>query len=196
MNNQKLYNQSTWYNSSLNINPNNKDYTVNIPISLMRSIEGKYFVGTAENLQFGNVSNAWARLYNPPNSGVNLYVNTWTVSDIFETPFSVQIWFNSTPLGLIQYSTSVAPSNFTVRPQPQSQIQLQYAIAVRGLPTSGVKAYGRYGLAGTSINSEEEGKFIFPPGGSYMIFLSNPQRPTISATGNISFGWWEEPIIQ
>lgn len=172
------------------------DYSVNIPISLMKSIEGKYFVGTAPGLEFGNATHAWARLYNPPNSGVNLFVNAWTVSDIYSTPYSVQIWFNTTPPGFIQVSQSVTPSNLAIVPQPKSQVQLQYAIMVSGLPRGGIKAYGRYGLAGTTINSEEEGKFIFAPGGSFLILLSNPERPTLYGSGDISFGWWEEPILQ
>ncbi|HBC30809.1 MAG TPA: hypothetical protein DC024_06145 [Clostridiales bacterium] len=196
MNNYLLFNQRPQLAGALNVNSKLMDYNVNVPISLMKSIEGKYFVGTAPNLRFGNVTNAWARLYNPTNSGVNLFVNTWTVSDIFSTPYSVQIWFNSTPPGLVQFSQFVTPSNLTITPQPQSHIQLQYAIAVSGLPAGGMKAYGRYGLAGTTIVSEEEGKFIFAPGGSYLIFISNPERPTVPASGNIAFGWWEEPIWQ
>jgi hypothetical protein len=196
MNNHQLFNRSPQYAETLSINSNLIDYNVDVPISLMKSIEGKYFVGTAINLRFGNATNAWARLYNPLDSGVNLYVNTWTVSDIYSTPYSVQIWFNSTPPGLIQNSQSVTPSNSAISPQPQPRVLLQYAIAVRGLPTSRTLAYGRFGLAGTTINSEEEGKFIFPPGGSYLIFVSNPQSPTLPGSGNISFGWWEEPILQ
>lgn len=191
--NKVLYKHSPWQAATQNINPN-ASYHINVPISLAKSIEGKYFLGIAENLDFGNVTNAWARLYNPPGSGVNLFVNTWTVSDILATPFKVLISFNSSPRGFVQNSQSVTPSNLTLVPQPQNQVQLQYAIAVTGFPTDGVRAFTRYGLAGTSINSEEEGKFIFPPGSSFMITISNPERPTMPATGSISFGWWEEPI--
>lgn len=193
MNNQILYNQSTWYPPQLNLN--NTMYSVNIPISLMKSIEGKYFVGIAENLNFGNATYAWARLYNPPNSNVNLFVNTWTVSDILSTSYKLLISFNSMPMGFVQFSQSVTPSNLAIVPQPQPKVQLQYAITVSGLPTGGVSAYSRNGLAGTTINSEEESKFIFPPGSSFMITMSNPENPVIPATGSISFGWWEEPIL-
>jgi hypothetical protein len=41
------------------------EYTVAIPINLAKSLEGKYFVGYADNLTFGRGSSAWARLYNP-----------------------------------------------------------------------------------------------------------------------------------
>lgn len=195
MNNHLLYNQMPWNTASLNINPNAIDYSVSIPVSLMKSIEGKYFVGIADDLRFGNATNAWARLYNPPNSGVNLYIDNWAVNDILSTPYRVRIWFNSTPRGLIEYSRNVTPSNLTIVPQPRSHILLQFAISVNGSPTDGVGAFVRYGLASTTISSEEGGKFIFPPGGSFMISLSNPENPTIPATGSISFGWWEEQII-
>ena len=196
MNNHIFYNQSPWHASSLNTIPNMIDYNVSIPIDLMKSMEGKYFVGMAENLQFGNATNAWARLYNPPNSGVNLYVNTWAVSDILTTPYRVRVWFNSTPRGIIEYSHGVTPSNLTIAPNPRPHVYLQYAISVNGFPSDGVMAAVRYGLAGTTITSDEGGKFIFPPGGSFMVAMSNPERPTVPATGSISFGWWEESISQ
>jgi hypothetical protein len=171
-------------------------YIADIPIGLAKSLEGKYFVGMAEDLEFGNATNAWARLYNPPDSGMNLFVNVWTASDITSTPFRVQIYFNSNPPGIIQQSDSVTPANTALVPLSQPQAILEYAIGVRGVPQGGTKAFSRVGSAGTTINSEEQGKFIFPPGGSFLVFLSNPERPTIPAIGKIAFGWWEEPIQQ
>lgn len=169
-------------------------YIADIPIDLAKSLEGKYFVGTADDLEFGNATNAWARLYNPPDSGVNLFVNVWTASDITTSPFRVQIFFNSQVSGIVQESMMVTPANTTLNPLPEPKAKLEYAVGVRGLPQGGVKAFGRNGTAGTTINSEEHGKFIFPPGGSFLVFLSNPQAPTIPAIGKIAFGWWEEPI--
>ena len=97
------------YKSSLNTAlPTNTNrvtvlyYTADIPIGLAKSLEGKYFVGMAEDLEFVNATNAWARLYNPPDSGVNLFVNVWTSSDITSTPYRVQIYFDSNPPGIIQ----------------------------------------------------------------------------------------------
>jgi hypothetical protein len=58
--------------------------TVDVPISLYKSMQGKYFVGYADNLDFtGPGVNAWASLYNPPNSGVKLYVNVWTATSLY-----------------------------------------------------------------------------------------------------------------
>jgi len=170
------------------------DYNVDVPINLSKSLEGKYFVGYAEYLPFGEGTNTWARLYNPIDSGVNLHVTVWTVSDVSETSFTAQIWFNSTPPGFIQESNLVTPSNTAFCPLPQPRIKLQYAVSAKGIPSGGVRAFIRRGMPGTTLVDDEQGKFIFPPGGSFMIFLSNPQTPARFASGSIAFGWWEEPI--
>lgn len=170
------------------------DYTVAVPINLAKSLEGKYFVGYADNLSFGRGTSAWARLYNPPHSGVNLHVTVWTVSDVSDSPFRAQIWFNSVPPGTPQDSAFVTPANTALCPPPHPRIKLQYAVNVIGEPIGGIKAFVRRGLPETTLVDDEQGKFIFPPGGSFLIFLSNPETPDLAVAGRIAYGWWEEPI--
>lgn len=170
-------------------------YTASIPIGLAKSLEGKYFVGMADNLSFGNATNAWARLYNPSDSGVNLFVNVWTVTDIHSTPYRVQVYFNSFAPGIVQESFHVTPANTAFNPLPRPRVILEYAVGVTDLPHGGTLGYVRNGEAGTTIVTDEDGKFIFPPGGNFLIFVSNPINPTLPAIGKIAFGWWEEPII-
>lgn len=169
-------------------------YNVAVPINLAKSLEGKYFVGYADDLNFAEGTSAWARLYNPMDSKVNLHVTVWTVTDISESPFRAQIWFNTTPPGKPQTSELVTPANQALIPLPQARVELQYSTNVIGEPKGGVKAFVRRGLPETTIVDDEEGKFIFPPGGSFLIFLSNPESPDVSASGRVAFGWWEEPI--
>ncbi|MGB4439635.1 MAG: DUF6143 family protein [Sedimentibacter sp.] len=171
------------------------NYNVDVPINLAKSLEGKYFIGYADSLPFGEGTNAWARLYNPTDSGVNLHVTVWTVSDVTETSYTAQVWFNSNPPpGIIEESNLVTPSNTALCPLPQPRIKLQYAISAKGLPSGGIKAFIRRAQPDATLVSDEEGKFIFPPGGSFMIFLQNPQTPAKFVSGSIAFGWWEEPI--
>lgn len=170
------------------------NYSVAVPIELAKSIKGEYFVGYADELSFGKGKSAWARLYNPIDSNVNLHVTVWTVTDASASPFRVQIWFNTNPPGIPFLSDFVTTSNFTLTPIRTPKVQLQYATDVTGDPTGGVKAFVRRGLPETTIVEDEEGKFIFPPGGSFLAFLSNPETPDESADGRIAFGWWEEPI--
>ncbi len=170
------------------------NYMVAIPINLAKSLEGKYFVGYADNLTFGRGTSAWARLYNPCNSGVLLHVTVWTVSDVSDSTYRAQIWFNTDPPGKPQKSTLVTPSNLALCPLPRPKVSLQYASRVAGDPEGGIKAFVRRGQPETTIVDDEQGKFIFPPGGSFLIFLSNPESPELAAAGRIAFGWWEEPI--
>lgn len=167
-------------------------YNVSIPMNLAKSLEGKYFVGYVDRLTFGEGTFAWARLYNPPNSGVNLHVAVWTVSDVARSSYTATIWFNSFFLGTPLESENVTSTNTAINPIPQPKIKLQYSSSSKGFPQGGTKAFIRRGQPEATIVSEEEGKFIFPPGGSFTVFLSNPQNPTIPVTASVAFGWWEE----
>lgn len=171
---------------------NDFDKSVNIPIELYESLQGKYFIGYADNLSLGNGTSAWARLYNPFHSGVNLHVNVWTVTDISESPFRAQFWFNASPPGTPIESTLVTPSNTAIRPAPKPRVKLQQASNVKEEPTGGVKAFVRRGEPGTTLVDTENGKLIFPPGGSFLVYISITDN--IAASGRIAFGWWEERI--
>jgi len=182
-------NINSYYDSRYNYNK-----SVNIPIELYESLKGEYFIGYADNLSFGKGTSAWARLYNPSHSGVNLHVNVWTVTDISESPFRAQFWFNSTPPGRPSESTLVTPSNTAIYPAPRPKVKLQLASDVTGDPTGGVKAFVRRGEPETTVVETENGKLIFPPGGNFLVFLSLDDNPNIAASGRIAFGWWEEKI--
>ncbi len=168
--------------------------TVNIPIELYESIKGDYFIGYADNLSMNNGTSAWARLYNPQHSCVNLHVNVWTVTDISESPFRAQFWFNSTPPGIPLESTLVTTSNLALCPTPKPKVKLQLSSNVTHEPVGGVKAFVRRGEPGTTLVETENGKLIFPPGGSFLVFLSLTEKTISSASGRIAFGWWEEKI--
>jgi len=166
---------------------------VNIPIELYQSTLGRYFIGYADSLTFGENTSAWARLYNPPGSGVNLHVNVWTVTDISGAPFRAQFWFNASVPG--PYSTATpTPTNTAIRPLPVPRVELQLAPDVVETPEGGIKAFVRRGEPVTTVVDTENGKLIFPPGGSFLVYLSLIDRPEIPAEGRIAFGWWEEPL--
>lgn len=169
---------------------------VDVPTELYKSMQGVYFIGYADNLSFGNNTSAWARLYNPGRSRVNLYVNVWTVTDISEAPYRAQFWFNATPPGTPTDSDLITPTNTAILPLSKPKIKLQYASNVAGDPSGGVKAFVRRAQPETTLVETENGKLIFPPGGSFLIFLSTPEAPTSSVSGRIAFGWWEENVYE
>ncbi len=168
--------------------------TVNIPIELYESVRGKYFIGYADNLSLHAGSSAWARLYNPRQSGVNLFVNVWTVTDISNSPFRAQFWFNADPPGNASTSDLVSTSNLAFRPTPIPRVSLQMASNVYGEPEGGVKAFVRRGEPGVTLVETENGKLIFPPGGSFLVYVTLTDSVSTSGEARVAFGWWEECI--
>lgn len=152
---------------------------VSIPISLYESTKGEYFVGQTELLVFGQGSNAWAGLINPPNSGVNLHVNVITVTNLSGVPFTAHIWFNPTlPVkpdcsgddsinAIVSYKVST--TNFALHPLPKPKIELQFVQNFNGFLSGGVNVFNRIIPPETTIVEEEDGKFIFPPKKAFAI---------------------------
>ncbi|WP_123052810.1 DUF6143 family protein [Clostridium sp. JN-1] len=174
--------------------PNPITQAAGMPYALYLSLQGKYFIGATNELKFGNGRNAWAGLFNPTSSDVNLHVYSWQVTNTGESPIRVQILFNSHPSGHPKRVTTVTPGNTTLCPLPEPKIGLLEAINVINDPRGGTKAFVRRALPDTTVGDEEVGKFIFPPGGSFLIFLSNPETPNQPAAATVGYSWWEEKI--
>lgn len=123
-----------------------------------------------------------------------MHVNVWTVTDISEAPFRAQFWFNADPPPGDYSESEITATNTAFRPVPVPKIKLQLASNVSGEPSDGVKAFVRRGEPGTTVVDTENGKLIFPPGGSFMVFLSIIAQEETQAGGRIAFGWWEQPL--
>ena len=116
------------------------------------------------------------------------------ITDVSNSSFRAQFWFNSIPSDTPIESEFVTPSNIAISPLPQPKIKLQYAINVLNEPTDGIKAFARRAEPETTLVDVENGKFIFPPGGSFLVFLSNPESPDVVTSGRIAFGLWVAKI--
>lgn len=167
---------------------------VSIPNPLSKSLQGKYFAGQTESLTFSNTTNAWGALINPIGSGVNLFANVYTISNISDKPFLVQIWFNTDPPGTGIISTKVSPANTALVPPPVPKVQVQFNQNVNGVPLGGVNVFDRIVPPGATLASEEDGKFIFPSGGNWVLFLTSPGSVAVSFSAIVAFGWWEEKM--
>jgi hypothetical protein len=172
--------------------PNPITQVAGMPYALYLSLQGKYFLGSTEELLFGNGKSAWAALYNPASSGVNLYVYFWQVANTGQSPIRAQIWFNSSPSGNPVRITTITPGNTALYPTPRTKIRMYQATDVTEEPEGGVKAFVRRAQAGTTVGDEEFGKFIFPPGGSFLIYLSDPETPDKPARATVGLAWWED----
>jgi len=169
--------------------------SVDLTNPLRQSMLGKYFIGQTEVLSPSNSTNAWAQLFNPSDSGVNLHVNVFTLINISGQSLSIQQWLDSTPPGSPgTISTLVSPANRAISPLPSPQCSIQYVPSLptgSGGPTGGVHIFNRTVAGRESVISEEQGKLILPPGGNFLIFLTAASG---GVTGRVAFGWWEEPI--
>lgn len=165
-----------------------------IPVDLYKSIQGKLFTGYIDELRFGKGTDAWAGIFNPPDSGVDIFIWTFRIVDVLQSSYRIQIWFNARYPGVPEISPFVSPTNIAITPLPVPRSQIRYANQAKGSPVGGVKAFVRRGEPNVNIFSVEEGKFIMPPGGNFTIVLSNPETPDVEATGKIFYMWWEEPI--
>ncbi len=165
-----------------------------MPYSLYLSIQGKYFSGYTKKVVFGNGNNGWAGLFNPINSRVNLHIYFWEVSNTGQSPVRARIYFNSDPPGQGTKLNTVFQGNTTLCPPPIPKVGLYQQSDVSGEPEGGVRAFVRRALPEVTISDEEVGKFIFPPGGNFLIFLSNPETPDEPGSATLGFSWWEEEI--
>lgn len=180
------------YNNMLPTNP--IPQIAGMPYSLYLSLQGKYFSGYTGEVLFGKGNNAWGGLFNPPCSKINLHLYYWEVVNTGPSPVRARIYFNCDPPGQGVRVDTIIQGNTTLCPPPIPKTKLYQASNVSGEPEGGVRAFVRRVLPGLTIGDEEVGKFIFPPGGSFLIFLSNPETPDEPASATLSFSWWEEPI--
>ncbi|MCA1060411.1 DUF6143 family protein [Rossellomorea aquimaris] len=164
--------------------------TVSIPNTLYQSMEGRYFVGQTEHLCFGRGKNAWGGLLNPEHSNVHLFVNAFTITNHSDQPFEAEIWFNPIPPGKPRISKNVTPANTALSPLPKPEVKIAYADDIQGTPRKGVNAFRRIVPPQSTLASDEDGKFIFPPGGSFLLNLVSPADEIIQS--EVAFGWFEK----
>ena len=163
-----------------------------IPISLYKSMQGKYFVGQTEALWVGNGSNAWAGLINPNKSGVNLHANVLTISNFSNEYLTAEIWLNTNLIENGTIAHKVSPANTTLLPMLKNKVNIRYVQSTTEVPQGGVNVFERIVPPNGTLVSEEDGKFIEPPGGNYFVFIKSSSSQPVRVV--VAFGWWEEPI--
>ena len=101
-----------------------------------------------------------------------------------------QVSFNSIPPGTGIISNNVSPGDTALSPLPTPRVQIQFAQGITGSPQGGVNVFDRIIGGLTTEKAEFGGRFIFPPGGSFVMFLSPPRNESV--TVKVAFAWWED----
>jgi hypothetical protein len=163
---------------------------VSIPVSLFKSMQGRYFVGQTETLLVGRGLNAWAGLVNPCNSGVNLYVNVFTISNFSDDYLTAEIWLNTNSPEKWSVSHKISPTDTALKVLPKNKVNIRFVQSTSETPQNGVNVYERIVPPNTTLVSEEDGKFIEPPGGNYVLVIKSSSSKLSKVI--VAFGWWEK----
>lgn len=169
----------------------NLEEEVSIPVSLFESMQGKYFVGQTETLCVGNGSSAWAGLVNSHSSDVNLYVNVFTISNFSKEYITAEIWLNTNLDERGSVSHKISPTNTALKPLPKNKVDIRFVKSTTKVPDEGVNVYGRIVPPNTTLVGEEDGKFIEPQGGNYVVVIKSSSSKNDKVV--VAFGWWEKP---
>ncbi len=165
---------------------------VSIPLSTQESVEGWYFLGQTGDLVFGGTNGAWGGLFNPPGSGVVLYLSTLSISNPSDYPLTARIVFNAAPAEEGVVSPHVTPGNTALTPLPVPQVKLRYGDASGSVPSRGIVAFDRIVPPHSTVAADKDGKLIFPQGATFLVYLDPPGVERISA--RVAFGWWEKAV--
>lgn len=163
---------------------------VNITSPALNSKRGKYFIGKTGLLNFGGGYYAWGGIVNPIDSGVNLYIDIFTITNYSSQNFISEIWLNAGPPNNAAVSFDVTPTNQAVSPPPKPKAIMKYAGFSTEPMRKGVNIFDRIVTQNSTLVSDSHnGSIIIGPGGSFSILL----RPNgFQYTGTIVLTWWEE----
>lgn len=163
---------------------------VSLEYRVNKAFEGKYFMGHTPVLALSGTQSAWGGLINPEKSGVNLYINTFTVSNKSGTPFNAELWLNSSMYGKVMTSPFESASNVSFKPLPEPQVKIRYAQELSKPPINGKSLFSRIAEPNSTVVGNYYGKIVLPPGGTFIVFLNSPNAGLIKA--ELAFGWWED----
>lgn len=158
---------------------------------LRKSIEKKYFLGQSESLSLSGATNGYAEIYNPPDSGVNLHLAVWTVSNTTTDAavnFVARAYFGAEIADAKTESALFTCVNL-IAPVPVPKAKIRYVSGTASTPSAGLEGYTRRIPGVSTIVSDESGKFIIPPGKAFALAVT---AATAAATCRVAFGWWEE----
>ena len=169
-----------------------REEVVNVPISLYKSMQGRYFVGQTDTLWVASGSNAWAGLFNPCGSDIDLFANVFTISNFSNQYLTAEVWLNPRfpEAGSRSVSNMVSPANTALKPKPENKVDIRFIQSTEEVPKDGVNIYDRIVPPNGTLVSEEDGKFIIPAGGNYSIFIKSTNSELSKVI--VAFGWWEE----
>lgn len=166
---------------------------VNITSPALNSELGRYFIGKTGLLNFGNGYYAWGGIVNPINSGVNVYIDIFTITNFSAQNFIGEIWLNADAPKKAVVSSYVTPTNQAFSPPTIPKAVMKYASYSTDPMIKGVNIFDRIVTQNSTLVSDSHnGSIIIGAGDSFSILLRSPGFQYIA--GTIVLTWWEEKI--
>lgn len=169
----------------LTINGKNEQFVT----PLRKSIDKEYFLGQSPDLSLASGVNGYAELFNPVGSGVNVHLNVWTTTNVSSKNYTIRVIFEVDFPVALDVAPDLTSSNL-IEPKPTPNAQIRYKSGTTEAP-GGIEIYTRRVPQESTVVSEEDGKFIIPPGKGIGLFA---HETTASGICRVAYGWWEQPV--
>lgn len=161
--------------------------------SVYHSYLGRYFLGQTEMISYGGETKAWGGLINPPESGVNLFLNAYTISNFSDKAITAEGWLGTRFSGNSELSSNVAAGNQSIHPTVYPAVWIESASFIKGAPVGGTYTFVRRVEPSVTLTKHDfQGMYIVPPGSSFILYFLPPGEALVHV--KIAFGWWEEEI--
>lgn len=159
--------------------------------SVYHSLLGNYFLGQTEMISFGGRLQGWGGLINPPDSGVNMFLNAYTISNFSDQPITAEGWLSSKLSGKALTSNHFAAGNQSMLLPSYPKVKIKSANFVSETLKGGTYTFVRRVEPSITLTKHDfQGMYIIPPGSSFVLFFLPPGEVLIHV--RVAFGWWEE----
>ncbi len=173
-------------------NEKNPPEVIVMPENVYQSSIGKYFLGQTKSIFFDPNSYAWGGLINPNGSGVNMFLNAYTISNFSSEPITAQGWLSANLPGRAITSQLVAAGNQAICPPSYPKVLIQSVSNTDRTPQGGTYTFVRRVEPSQTLTKHDfQGMYIIPPGSSFVLFFLPSNISEIEV--KIAFGYWEEP---
>ncbi|MPQ43583.1 DUF6143 family protein [Clostridium tarantellae] len=150
----------------------------------------KHFVGKIILNGIAHNKYLWGGIENPIKSKVNLLIDNEIITNFTKGKIIVETWVNTNFIKLGKKEEQVISTDFT-HSNNVNRCNLKYSNNLNNKPKEGVNPSIEIVSAQSTLSRELNGKYIIPPGGSYLLLI---EPTSLEKEINLSFSWWEEEL--
>lgn len=155
---------------------------------LRQSEECEYFIGSTQKFMFGNGTTALVIFLNPKESGVNVYQNKISSSNLSASPVLIDIYTKVKITGELEESFDIVPGDLNCYGK-KPNVRLLYSPDASIL--EGKHIYAETITPFDTLRRQPSGSIILPPG-THRAYLFQTIYSKELTTVSMGFNWWEE----